>query len=222
MTQKTNINWKYALGEIIIVILGISIAFSLNRWAENAKDKSIKRQYLESLVVDLDSEIQHLEENIQAFQQKIKDARLIMPYFYGKQEGRDTITNKIFLLSQVIPFKAKDVTYKTLINSGDLSLFSDFELKRSLENYYSSYESIRLNYQRQNHINEKYFADFMIYHMEYDKTMQGDYSFIDNKLLKNIIQSLYGSYTFAIQSSKEGIERSKDIKKLIEEKLSTL
>lgn len=38
-----NINWRYAFGEIIIVIIGISIAFALNNWAANTKEKRIKK-----------------------------------------------------------------------------------------------------------------------------------------------------------------------------------
>lgn len=214
-----SINWNYAIGEIIIVIIGISIAFSLNRWAENAKDQKSRELYLQSLITDLEGEAAHLQENIFAFSKKLEHIGQITPYLYGQQQGRDTMVWKIFALAEIIHFKPQDVTYKTLINSGDLGLFDDFELKKQLEDYYSSHESLRLDYHRQHHINEQYFADFMIYHMEYDKVQKGDFSFMDNKMLKNIVQSLVGTYRIAIQSSKKGIVRSEQIKKLLQEKL---
>ncbi len=41
--RQLKINWTYALGEIIIVIIGITIAFALNNWAENAKGRKTKK-----------------------------------------------------------------------------------------------------------------------------------------------------------------------------------
>lgn len=55
------INWTYALGEISIVIIGITIAFALNKWAENRSNHSEKQQYLQNLLIDLNSEVDQLE-----------------------------------------------------------------------------------------------------------------------------------------------------------------
>ena len=104
------INWKYAIGEIIIVIIGITIAFTLNKWAEQSKDRQTKQKYTESLIADLDNEIEHLNTNIELFQTKLSDIQMIFPYLYGKQEGRDSISQKIFDLAQIVHFHPSDVT----------------------------------------------------------------------------------------------------------------
>ncbi len=36
------INWKYAFGEILIVIIGISIAFAMNKCATDSKNEKEK------------------------------------------------------------------------------------------------------------------------------------------------------------------------------------
>lgn len=215
-----NINWKYAIGEIIIVIIGITIAFSLNKWAENTKDSVSKKQYLESLILDLDNEMAHLDSNMVQFQTKINDIKAIFPYLNGKVQGRDTISNKIFGLAQIVHFHPSDITYKTLINSGHLGLFTNFELKKELEQHYSNHALIQLDYERQNKIHEKYFGDFMIYHIDYDNLRKGDYSFIDEPLLKSIIQSLYGTFSIAIGTSQKGRERCQKLKAFINAELN--
>ncbi len=48
--------WKYTLREIIIVIIGISIAFSMNKCAENVKDNKLKTQYLTNLKSDVEAD----------------------------------------------------------------------------------------------------------------------------------------------------------------------
>lgn len=215
------INWKYAIGEIAIVIIGITIAFSLNKWAERVKDRNSKKQYLESLIVDLDNEMVHLADNIAQFQAKIEDIKQIQPYLNGKTEGRDTTFRKLFGLAKIVHFHPSDISYKTLINSGDLGLFTNFELKKELENHYSNHALIQLDYERQNKIHEKYFGDFMIHHIDYDSLRQGDYSFMDHKMLKNIVQSLYGSFLLAISSSELGMERCKALKLLLQRELGS-
>ena len=210
------LNWRYAIGEICIVIIGISIAFALNRWAQISTDQQNEKKYLTSLLADVESEKTHLEENIKAFEQKIQSVRAIMPYLYGKQEGIDTISPKVFALTQIVNFHPNDVTYKTLINSGDLGLFNDFDFRKNLENHYSDQELIIQDYGRQRHIHEKYFGDFMIHNMDYNALRQGDFSFLREPILQNIIQSLYGTYTIAIESSKAGIARCEEMIKALE------
>ena len=60
--------WKYTLREIIIVIIGISIAFSMNKCAENAKDNNLKQQYLINLKSDVEADKIQLRKNIEAFE----------------------------------------------------------------------------------------------------------------------------------------------------------
>lgn len=47
------INWWQYIVELIVVIIGISIAFSLENWREHQKEHQITKEYLESLKVDL-------------------------------------------------------------------------------------------------------------------------------------------------------------------------
>jgi hypothetical protein len=173
MLQK--INWKYAIGEIAIVIIGITIAFALNNFADDKKDRQAKKQYLQSIVADLDNEKNHLEDNISLFKSKISIINSLFPYLYGKKDGRDSVHNNIFLLAQIVHLNKHDVTYKTLVNSGDLGLFNDFDLKKALENHYSVQSAMALDYKRQNAILENHLGYFMIENMDFYAVHKGDY-----------------------------------------------
>ena len=216
------IKWQYAIGEIIIVIIGVTVAFTLGRWSESAKNNKSKQEYLQSLIVDIDNEILHLNTNIEGFQSKVSDIKLIFPYLAGKETGRDSIAGKIFNLANVIHFYPNDITYKTMLNSGDLKLFKSFELKKALESHYSNHEVIQMDYNRQKYINEKYLGYFMIHHLDYAKIRRGDFSFIDEKMMKNIINSLYGTYNIAIKTSQEGIRDCETIKAMLTKELEKL
>ena len=213
------INWKYALGEIIIVTIGITIAFAINQWAENNKNSKIKKAYLQSIIIDLDNEINSLTENIDGFDKKMNTIHLLTPYFEGKKDGRDTVVMKVFNMAQIINFTPHDVTYKALINSGDLKMFDNFDIKLKLERHYAQYELVKLDYSRQHNIMEKYFSDFLIYEVNFQQIRNGDFSFMDKMMIKNIIQSLYGTYIIAIKTSEKAIEDCKNTKATIEKEL---
>ncbi len=45
MENKTGQYLKYALGEIILVVIGILIALSINNWNEHRKEKLIAKDF---------------------------------------------------------------------------------------------------------------------------------------------------------------------------------
>jgi len=53
MENKTGKYLKYAIGEIILVVIGILIALSINNWNEGRKNSIKEIQFLKSFKVDL-------------------------------------------------------------------------------------------------------------------------------------------------------------------------
>ncbi len=45
--------WRYAIGEILLVIIGILIALQVNNWNEKRLEQKRIRQYAKSLIEDL-------------------------------------------------------------------------------------------------------------------------------------------------------------------------
>jgi Family of unknown function (DUF6090) len=58
---KTGKYLKYAIGEIILVVIGILIALSINNWNEKKKGKEELNQYLSSLKENIKEDIQVLD-----------------------------------------------------------------------------------------------------------------------------------------------------------------
>ena len=56
-TGKTSRYFKYAIGEIILVVIGILIALQINNWNENRKEQAKERTYLNNLHRDLKNQI---------------------------------------------------------------------------------------------------------------------------------------------------------------------
>ena len=55
---------RYAIGEIILVVIGILIALQINNWNEERKKKQVERNTLLDIKADIQHNIKNLEEGI--------------------------------------------------------------------------------------------------------------------------------------------------------------
>ena len=209
--KNRKINWKYAVGETLIVILGISIAFMLENWRERRQEQNQSTQYLGSLKTDLEEEILLLEENNRAIQAKLESFKRIRPHLGRKLEGRDSVAWSFFELANLVNFHPVNTTYQTLINSGDLKLIRDFELRRSLEEHYAFHQEVQQDYERIESIHKEYLGDFLIHHLNYQAIARGDFGFMDDPLLPNILASMEGANQMIISSNNRCIESNRKV-----------
>lgn len=61
----------YALGEIVLVVIGILIALQVNNWNENRKNKITEQSYVKSLINDLEKDTSDLRIAIKLNKNKI-------------------------------------------------------------------------------------------------------------------------------------------------------
>lgn len=200
------INWNYAFGEILIVIIGISIAFSMNKCAENSKQEAQKNQYLVNIKDDLEADKARLQEIVGELETKLKASKKVLPILNTDSENKMSIIQDIFSVATISNFSPKDITYQTLINSGDFKLIDDFELKKAIEAHYSNYKIMMKDYDRQEIIHKEYLGNYFIHNVDYDDFRKGKFGFKDEKLLKNIIQSMGGSFSIKLKATQNGIE----------------
>ena len=55
---------KYAFGEIILVVIGILIALSINNWNENRKERVQETLILQQLLSDFTSNLEQLDQKM--------------------------------------------------------------------------------------------------------------------------------------------------------------
>jgi hypothetical protein len=203
------INWKYALGEIIIVIIGLYGAFSLNSFKEETKNNKLKVEYLESLALDIKKEVKMLEKNDDEIYTILKTIHDIKPFLGNKTGNRDTIANKVLELFTMVEFYPENSTYKTLINSGDMKLINNFKLRRTIEEHYSRHKTTLKSYEKLANIYENHFNHLFIHNIDFDEIKEGNNDFLDDKLLKNIIVTIEGSY-YLIMNENRMCEKSNE------------
>lgn len=123
--------------EIMIVIVGISIAFALDNWASDKKEQKLERQFKTSLISDLNKDIQDLNEIIDSTQVIIGHVGQIFEYNYG---GRaDSLFRRHHIISTYLAnyFYPQHGTYVSLVNSGEINVLGQFQLRKALSDHYN-------------------------------------------------------------------------------------
>jgi hypothetical protein len=142
-TGKTTKYFKYAIGEIILVVIGILIALSINNWNEKRKAKITEHTFLENIKADLQLNMQALDNFIAMRENAITSSDIVLHYF----EGRKTLDLNDFNYHSLsvmdwMPFQQNDNTYQELVNSGQLSIITNKTIKNNMQNMQSSFKTI--------------------------------------------------------------------------------
>lgn len=128
--------------EIVIVILGILIAFQIDRWAEDRRDRGREYDYLVRLKDDLHIEMQSIDKAVEYAESRIAavlllEAVIANPSIAMEQPGTvpvalETATWRSF--PQIDAF-----VYSELQSTGNLALIRSETLRRDLANHYSTF-----------------------------------------------------------------------------------
>ena len=128
---------RYAIGEIVLVVIGILIALSINNWNEKRKDRLIEKQILDEMLISLKSDnrtFEMLENRLiekDSAIQKILDLREQGELPFGKSFGGLIGTSR-----QTIRFTYDKSPYENLVALG-INKMSNKELLKAINKYYT-------------------------------------------------------------------------------------
>jgi len=144
--HKTGNYVKYALGEIVLVVIGILIALQINNWNENRKDRLAESAYLQELLEDF-------EINLSRSRKVVSRLEEVIPRLIGVLEQSaleeptmpvDSLNSDFILIQSMPAYTSTDRTYNNLIGSGDFRLITRPELKTAIASYYEGLELLNL------------------------------------------------------------------------------
>jgi len=132
---------RYAIGEIVLVVIGILIALQINNWNEYRKERLKERAYLERLKQDLNIDKESLILNKEFYQDVFVAGSLVLSHAEGDDNVSASnwdILTAYFHASQIWPILMRSSTYEELKSSGELSLIQNINLRNRLAFYHGS------------------------------------------------------------------------------------
>lgn len=143
--------WHVYLIEMLVIIFSILMAFWLNNWSEDKRERSLEKQYITSLLEDLNADVESLEAAMLfASWQDSCAARIIHVLLDKKATVEDTtgFLEDFQYAGYLGFFDPHSSTFDDLKSTGNIRLLHNLKLKKKLNAYYtdikanSKYESL--------------------------------------------------------------------------------
>lgn len=127
--------FKYAIGEIVLVVIGILIALQVNNWNENRKIEKTEKKYLSELTEALELDILDLQSNIKNSQKTIQSIDLLLNHFEKNLPYNDSLNIHFANSSLFTNLVTNSSVYEKLVSVG-LGVISSESLQAKIVRYY--------------------------------------------------------------------------------------
>lgn len=131
----------YAIGEVILVVIGILIALQINNWNEGIKERAQEQKYLIEISKNLEADNTQIE-SVGIEYQNIISKIDSLHIFIKRAEPTTTDYKKLFnyflAVSYVPKFNPQKNGYNNLISAGDINQIQNQELMKKIASHYNS------------------------------------------------------------------------------------
>jgi hypothetical protein len=142
--NKVGSYFKYAIGEIFLVVIGILIALQVNNWNENRKDQREGVAILKNLKSELSEDFSMMAYTIERLERRKAAAdylyQLITHDVERVEIDSTAIVEALMRCSYIHKFVPSFAVYNEIQNSGKLNLIRSDSIKKYLANYKSRVE----------------------------------------------------------------------------------
>ncbi|WP_412559456.1 DUF6090 family protein [Winogradskyella sp. MIT101101] len=150
--NKTGRYFKYAIGEIILVVIGILIALQVNNWNQNRLAIQKEKVYLENLKKELTNNIRLLQKTDSVYSIRKKNTIRGLELFKNNPSIKDFGVIDSLVRTNWTTFEVSRSTFDEMQNNGSLYSLQNKSLREQLishyilgERYISAFSEINSN-----------------------------------------------------------------------------
>lgn len=201
--RKENLNKEhigkyllYALGEILLITIGVLIAVNINERQANKQHSALRCQYLEELNYVFEYDIKDVEENILGFNMWNPKMIEVVNAIRNKQLGElDSLHEKLGTIPNFIFWGERSKTKMEELKNSNIDLIGNRKLKNKI-----------LLYQDE--------------HIMYLKGIERRYNLVDEQIRQYYAKNFLGyAYEKAVPHSLENLQKDKEFLALTWQKL---
>jgi hypothetical protein len=135
--------WVEYLLEIIVIMIGILGAFTLNNWNEHRKDIIEETVILTNLIEDLKADIKGYNESIDWLKSRQANVDSVLMFLNDPDMpvNDDQLIYWLITSGYILDYTPVYPTYTEIIGSGKLSLIQSVRIKKELDNYKSNFDN---------------------------------------------------------------------------------
>ncbi|MGB3607632.1 MAG: DUF6090 family protein [Psychroserpens sp.] len=153
----------YAIGEIILVVIGILIALQINTWNENRKAKQLEANFFGNVLLDLEKDQQKLKYYQNFYTKRIEYLDTMLTYV--RNPNKTMGIHKFGMYVEPLFYATDPTNYNTTFESakslGTFNNFKERELLKDLSEYYADFTLIEKSFSSILRIIENQFEPIM-------------------------------------------------------------
>ncbi|NMM47829.1 DUF6090 family protein [Marinigracilibium pacificum] len=185
--SKSKIDWKSKLLDLLIVIIGITIAFQLNEWSESRKTTNEELDYLTSFYEENISNQNNLKEALNFSKNTKNDIDTLKNLLLTGNYKDNRINQLISKMMIMADFSPSITTMENIKASGEFDLIKNIDLRRDLISTYNSYTTTdKLEDMLKEYVNE-YVTPFFMHNVRFSSLGISDPNIISDPKLENIV-----------------------------------
>ena len=127
----------YAIGEIVLVVVGILIALQINNWNENQKRNRLEISLISEMKENLQNDLQDIRNNIKEDSDTWNSNKLILKHIEEGLPYNDSLSIHFGQLQRTSTLVANTSAYENLKSIG-FNLISNDSLRKRITNLYSA------------------------------------------------------------------------------------
>jgi hypothetical protein len=131
----------YALGEVLLVVIGILIALQVNTWNEQRKQNALERDYLERFINDLEADMLNLNFSVKTINSRKERATFLISTFENPElvdERPNYFMTSIEFAGYTYNPNPNITTFDEITSSGRLPFIENKVLRSEIAQYYTS------------------------------------------------------------------------------------
>lgn len=194
MNQK-KFTFKTVLLEIFIVIVGISIAFWVNSWGEERKERALEMEFLRTLRSELATDSVAFASQINNNQEVIDNLYRFVEICRTQDYDNDSIPWFVGNFLNRFNWILNTNTYEMLKSGGNLDIISDFELRNDISSFYKvrGFQTAKMLDVMQD-FTDYQMNPYLTKHTNYFISNNPDRDFVKDTEFQNLL-ALWASYT---------------------------
>jgi hypothetical protein len=154
----------YAVGEILLVVIGILLALQVNTWNEKRIERKEEQAILSQLKTEFTLNLTQLNDKIRVKEALMGSARTLFGYIdHPEGHTRDSVD---FHLGRTIPFSTFDPIVNDLASSGALRLIRSDNLKSMLSLWTSDIKNVQEDELSWKAYRDAYYVPFLVEHYQ--------------------------------------------------------
>jgi hypothetical protein len=135
MENKTSKYLKYAIGEIVLVVIGIIIALQINNWNETRKDRAFEVKMLKEIHKALENDLESFERLVIRMQKLDTATTIMAKHIYQQSTFQDSLSkrgdSRWYMLRMGIQYQYNRGPYEAIKSSG-IDRISNDSLRNAL------------------------------------------------------------------------------------------